>query len=603
MITIKSIHIRNMHNPSDRKYGFNNVLNYIVGPNGAGKSTILQAIQLALLGYIPGVGPKKSKEAIMAHAKGNWMSVCLVLNKDGEEISIQRSWQRTKTSIISKFQTSPDYLSENDIRGMLKDIELPIFNFDEFKNMTANMLKDWFINFMPKADATIVWRDYLSEVLEGTPYYDANVLDDFLNYIPEKANSVADVRKVNEMIRSHLSFKKSEVSRCTDTIKSLVFYDDVDSTLTEADLTAQRYATHDNKMTAEMYKNAVATNLRLKQSVPDTSMYAASLEEDVNFIQLTKELEDMGCRPEYNIIEMQNALADAKVAVREADRLLAGKGICPYSQELCDTITSLMEEMRKKKADAQEEIAALTAKIESASQVLTNYDAKRTRIESDILALKTTYDQVAKQRQFTPAYVPVPEIDPAILDVNWDEIISDIDNKIVRVRSNENYRRLMNTVTKQKYSAEMYVECLKLWEKATGANGLQSTMSNKPFEQFAQKITENLKYTMSADVTAAFHLEEKANSFTFGINRDGEYISFDLLSSGEKCMYALALMMTIVDVSSDELKLIIVDDMLDHLDDANIENLFSRLSKVSDKQFVFAGVKNVTSVNTIKLSK
>ena len=603
MITIKSVHIRNMHNTVDRKYEFNDVLNYIVGPNGAGKSTILQAIQLALLGYIPGGGPKKSKEAIMAHAKGNWMSVCLVLDKDGEEISVQRSWKRTKSTITATSLVSPDYLSDNDIRGMLKDIELPIFNFEEFKNMTANMLKDWFINFMPKADATIVWRDYLSDALGGTPYYDEEVFNDFFNCIPEKASSVADVRKVNEIIRSNLSFKKSEVSRCTDTIKSLVFYDDVDDTLTESDLIAQRYAAHDNKMMAEMYKNAVATNLRLKQSVPDTSMYAASLEEDVNFIHLTKELEEIGCRPEYNIIEMQNALADAKVTLREADRLLAGKGICPYSQELCDTVTSLMEEMRKKKADAQEEIATLTAKIESASQVLTNYDVNRRRIESDILALKTTYAHVSKQRQFTPAYVPVPDIDPAILDVNWDEIISDIDNKIVRVRSNENYRRLMDTVTKQKYSAEMYMECLKIWDKATGANGLQSAMSNKPFEQFAQSITENLKYTMSADVTAAFHLEEKANSFTFGINRDGEYIPFDLLSSGEKCMYALALMMTIVDVSSDELKLIIVDDMLDHLDDANIENLFIRLSKVSNKQFVFAGVKDVTSVNTVKISK
>lgn len=602
MITIKSVNIRNMHNTVDRKYEFNDVLNYIVGPNGAGKSTILQAIQLALLGYIPG-GPKKSKEAIMTHAKGNWMSVCLVLNKDGEDVVIERAWKRNKTNITATFQVSPSCISEDDIRGMIKDLELPIFNFDDFKNMTANMLKDWFINFMPKADATIIWRDYLYDALGGTPYYDASVLDDFLNYIPEKANSVADVRKVNEIIRSHLSFKKSEVSRCTDTIQSLVFYDDVDDSLTESDLTAQRYAAHDNKMTVEMYKNAVATNLRLEQSVPDTSMYASSLEEDTNFIQLTKKLEDMGCRPEYNIVEMQNALADANVTVREANRLLAGEGICPYSQEICDTVKSRIEEMRKKKADAQEEIAALTAKIAEASKALTNYDNNRRRIEADILALRTTYAHVAKQRQYTPAYVSVPDVDSSILDVNWDEIIADIDSKLVRVRSNENYRRLMDTVTKQKYAAEMYMECLKIWDKATGANGLQSAMSNKPFEKFAQKITENLKYTMSADVTAAFHLEERANSFTFGIHRDNEYIPFDLLSSGEKCMYSLALMMTIADVSSGELKLIVVDDMLDHLDDENIANLFSRISQVTDKQFIFAGVKNVTSVDATIISK
>jgi ATPase involved in DNA repair len=53
MMKLSSIRIQGMHNVVDKTYKLNN-MNYFVGPNGAGKSTIMQAIQLALLGYIPG---------------------------------------------------------------------------------------------------------------------------------------------------------------------------------------------------------------------------------------------------------------------------------------------------------------------------------------------------------------------------------------------------------------------------------------------------------------------------------------------------------------------------------------------------------------------
>ena len=63
---IKSIYIDGLHNAVNKTYTFNDI-NYIYGNNGIGKSTILQAIQLALLGYIPGTA-KNSREALRAAA-------------------------------------------------------------------------------------------------------------------------------------------------------------------------------------------------------------------------------------------------------------------------------------------------------------------------------------------------------------------------------------------------------------------------------------------------------------------------------------------------------------------------------------------------------
>ena len=59
-------------------------------------------------------------------------------------------------------------------------------------------------------------------------------------------------------------------------------------------------------------------------------------------------------------------------------------------------------------------------------------------------------------------------------------------------------------------------------------------------------------------------------------------------------MYTLALMMGLVESSDSKLKLVMVDDLMDHLDDSNIQNLFDSLAKVPDIQMIFAGVKSVS---------
>ena len=88
---LKSIQIDGMHNASSKKYELSDV-NYFYGKNGAGKSTILQAIQLAVLGYVP--GNKKQNAAIMKHGKGRMMSVSAVFDDNGKSVSVERSYMK-----------------------------------------------------------------------------------------------------------------------------------------------------------------------------------------------------------------------------------------------------------------------------------------------------------------------------------------------------------------------------------------------------------------------------------------------------------------------------------------------------------------------------
>lgn len=150
MTTIKSIRIIGMHNVEDRTYTFNEVMNYFVGPNGAGKSTILNAIQLALLGYIPGTAKQTSQ--IMKHANGPIMDVTLTLSSNGNDVSIQRRWTNTGKTIKTTIIVTPSAYSEYHIKSLVQQMEMPIFNFSDFVGMTANKMKEWFINYLPSSN-------------------------------------------------------------------------------------------------------------------------------------------------------------------------------------------------------------------------------------------------------------------------------------------------------------------------------------------------------------------------------------------------------------------------------------------------------------------
>ena len=123
---VKSIEIEGFHNVDKKTYNFKDI-NYIKGPNGSGKSTILQAIQLAILGYIPGTN--KTKEAIFKHANGKILAVSVVL--EGEEtVKISRVWSGTGSTISSVLDIEPK--DKYDITQLVSDIELPIFDFSDF---------------------------------------------------------------------------------------------------------------------------------------------------------------------------------------------------------------------------------------------------------------------------------------------------------------------------------------------------------------------------------------------------------------------------------------------------------------------------------------
>ena len=168
---IKSIYIDGLHNAVAKTYQLNDLV-YFYGRNGAGKTTILQAIQLALLGYIP--GSHKTKEAILKHSKDNRVVVRLdLIDDNGQNITIERKYD----SKSSKLTTMP---TDYDIQTIISDIELPIFNFDEFVNQTANKLKEYFIkNILPTSEGSLDWDKILKDASINVAIED---IDELIKY-------------------------------------------------------------------------------------------------------------------------------------------------------------------------------------------------------------------------------------------------------------------------------------------------------------------------------------------------------------------------------------------------------------------------------------
>lgn len=247
----------------------------------------------------------------------------------------------------------------------------------------------------------------------------------------------------------------------------------------------------------------------------------------------------------------------------------------------------------------------MSARCKELRQKQSELEARKRELTMLIREIEQEYKKKAEHdKKKQSMYVDIPYVDPTWINVDYVSLINDNNNKISMALANQRYEEMNDVLVKQKFKTEMEIECLKIWEKLTGANGMQSELSIAPFVEFADNITTNLKLTMGQNMKAAFHIQQAANSFSFGVERDdGIYMPFDLLSSGEKCMYALALMMSLEQISEDDLKLIIVDDMFDHLDDTNIVNLFANLQESKSIQFIFAGVKDVQSQFTTKLTK
>lgn len=611
-VKLKSIRIIGMHNVVDKTYDLNSVLTYFEGPNGVGKSTILEAIQLVVLGYIPGY--PKTNEGIMKHCSGNKLEVQGTFD-DGT--TIIRWWIRKGSSVSSSATTIPASVPVDKDLGatfsgtILNDpnVELPIYNFNEFKDMTANKMKEWFISFLPQTDMSIDWRNRLRKHLADNNR-EAILTEEFFSETLDKIEELSKVysgveliQNINTYFKSEQSFYKKEVERAQSTIQSLVKYDEELPSEDKAKEILDSYITALKERTA--YDASVTSYNSVKQQLSQLDVIDDPAIKSIEDVESYNELRNT----ESNLVASFNSVCSDKMKLEkqlkevedEIAKLASIRGsICPYTSKDCAEIASIIEINSAKIAELKKECTPLEAAITVKRTVQNELDRKLFSIRAELQKLETNYTTYFRLRDTLDHMVICGEA-PKLSKQEIDEGIKNYQTILSKIEANKRYAELKDAITADEYASTNKLEIVKMWAKLTDANGLQTEIMCKPFEILENDMTEYLSTMYGKHTQAHFNLSSKANSFSFGIVRNDNYIEFDCLSSGEKCLFTLAMMICMLDRSNSNLHTLLIDDLIDHLDDDNAKNVFESLNKLEDIQFIIAGVKECYSEGVIHL--
>ena len=600
---LKSIEITNMHNiVGTKKVEFNDVT-YLYGNNGAGKSTILQAVQLAILGYIPGYS--KTAKDIFTHCNSATLKVSVEFD-DG--FIIERQWQQNGASVSATSNLENDF----NISDLIGELELPIFNFSDFLQLTSNKMKDWFINFLPSTDNLLDWEYELKKSTK-----DVNILDkDLIKNTVESFNTeckgtdnLDSVRKANAWLKDHQSYIKGEISRTESTIQSLIYYDDEEVSGNIDDIIHEcNSQIHDIEVKIkeiQNHDNIVQSNTSVQNLIDGITCGSDSFDTDPKKAEIEAKLvpkEDISAlKDKFNEINKQgvgikdeNIKLQAEISTKKS--VVDSNGVCPYTKSVCKSIQDMITELQKEIKDTEDKISQneeqmnkLRSEAVDIKASITDMENANKKCESELDALKSEYIRKSKYTEQLKEVPVIPEDYKSIEE--YQEDVTKLRDRVAKLSANKKYNELIDNLTNEKYKLESNQEIYKIWVKLTDANGLQTDMMNKPFKNLESDMTGYLKSMFGRDdVECKFVLSNKANSFDFGLVRDGDYISYRKLSSGEKTLYAFALMLCLTARTTGELKLICVDDFLDHLDSENVNHLFSTLKGIKDIQILMAGV-------------
>lgn len=609
---VKSITIKGFNNMVDKTINFEDI-NYLHGSNGAGKSTVLQAVQLALLGYLP-MGPKNNKENIYRHANSQILSVTLVLDNGA---SIKREWLKIGSTIHVSKTVVPDSFDESEL---LQDIELPIFNFNEFLGQSANKLKDWFLAFLPDRVKEVNWEQELSLAgqavdlaADNNEIFTETKSEAITEFGDITSSGITEIREANAICKGKVAAYKDIIARANHTLQSLMYYDDVDNSMTVADVDEKLKTFRKAAEDYAVHQATLATKRKIEAQISSYNLQAACAEDDPQYLAAIEAIEacDADIKreqahliPDSRIKLLESNCQELSCKVAQLQQRAAVPNTCPYVDEPCEKLRCLVDDVSRElesvraaaeSADAEyAEASSTNCRIQDTLAQLNRTKAENEQIISDVF---TKYKKVA-QLQAELAEIPECFVDIDVVNAQ----IAELEDVKVKLKANEQYNTLIKTLTADKYSNEGRLSIWKAFEKHTGVNGMQSRKDDSsPFAEFEDKLNEYVPKLFGDACRATFNVEAKANSFSFGLTRLGSYIAYDMLSSGEKCMYALALMLCIVKESNASLKLILVDDLFDHLDAQNISALFDVLRAVDDVQLIFAGVPEINNVNVIEM--
>lgn len=608
---IKKVEIINMHHIDFASYNFED-LNYLYGLNGAGKSTILQAIQLGLLGYIPGTG-KRNADIIKHKRPGTTrMEVDLTLKSDSSEyIRIRRIYTATKTGASCKCEFYPEDYDEKLIQNMLSKVELPVFNFEEFLNLTPNALKKWFLDYVPSGgdDNLDIEKELLSYTKDNTENIPDEIVQDLIHSIhfPNSSqDTVERLKDINTQFKDLLKFKRIEQDTNQKTINSLIFYPDATFSRTVEERVELMHKLNESIVKFRSAKRDLESNATINNVLEERYTDIPENEsEDEVMLSLKSQLDEITSKIQECNESSENLrlhLAELSQAMKVITPFLNSNGVCPITSEMCNSISSKLDDYKKQYEELHSEYVETDSKIKQLTSDKTKLVTEHNSLQNELLQRQKLYIDRNNLRSRLVDVDDTVDYDFCIEDATRQ--LEELQDEQAQYLANNKYNTTIKSFESMKYKLEIEMQVIKLWINHTSESGLQSNYMADPLNNIIEELNKYL-VTLFNDNTigAYFNVESKSNSFSFGIQRDGVYIPYDLLSSGEKCMYLVAFISYLA--STSPVNVVLVDDLFDHLDTPNLKFIIDGMKSISSVQYIIAGVQDIDAndVNVMNIRR
>ncbi len=604
---LNKLTIENLHKIDFKVIEFSKDITYINGLNGAGKSTILNAVQLGILGYIPGCA--NTNQGVWEHHNNlniinPYMRVTLEF--DNGEI-IERGWNKSGNSVKETIITKPEDL---DISEFTKGIKLPVFDFNQFIGQSANAQKSWWIDFVSSMGAqTFNWENELNLSEFEKPF--VKDVTEIVEQFPETVNGLKDA---NAFIKSHISAAKELIKQEQAILTELQ----------SADISEFTFADKEeiNKQLDEINEKIILTNNTLNtiRTLENVKNKYSELCNDTDIFTKEEFVENKKYQETLKTkIANTKDTIDAVAKVKNDDLIELGIkkdefakvesgliGECPVFGGICEKIETAKEQTEPVKEKLKNTIAEIEKRIADNENMLSVLNSSYENLNSKYTSIQTKLDKSAVYKDKKTEFENI--IKSAERDINKEEFtteescISAIDSYKAKAKElNGELESAIKAKANKEHinrSVEMIAEyntrldILKRLEKLTGPSGLQSRITESMFISAENDINKIL-----SNVTAArfkFKVGNKSGDFRMGfMNTDNTFIPYDCLSSGEKAITAISMILSIADKSENELKITMIDDILDHIDNTVFANIYSLFTSRPDIQIICAGVKDI----------
>jgi DNA repair protein SbcC/Rad50 len=448
----------------------------------------------------------------------------------------------------------------------VKDSEGAVRSFAEMKNKMNETDR----NAKQNKEELVALRDKLTEVKEQIARDEINKR----NF----ENRQAKIQRIkNEIL--HLENKTFDTTSLQEQIK-------VNKSNIKA-IPESRAAEYQEKAMQVKEENQKVINVHFeaKNNIGKLEARKESIQQTVDTINNNKGVciiqKNIGCNKDFTayldhaakqIAELDEKITQEQKTVKETDDEII-------------RLTALEREFNKQAQEENDNFRKVVNYNQLIDKNIQLYQSQIAQIEQERSNLQNKMENLQAQLR-DAENEPVHPIAPLdMLTAQRDGLAKQIQELELKVEEQEKVKNQLVTLKTsmlENKKAGFQAEAFASIQKALGAKGVQGLIVKEMLDPIKSEIEENLK-VMGIEHPVFFKTESDTGQeiFQFGWV-DGQERNFDSLSTGQKMMYLIAFMTTVLNRANPPLKVLAIDN-IENLDKKNLMNVLDGLNKISDK--------------------